>query len=217
MSDANDLKSRTQNIEDRLDDLEQYSRKLCLKFSGIPEKTDQDTDTLILNTVINFLLPPEHNKLDKFAICNSHRLGPPRHNGQTRPRDIKVRFIRYRGRASVYNNKKNLKGFNYNENNGNIIFVIEVLTRRRSALFSRARQGVRSGGAKGSWSYDGEAITMANQSTESTVKRRPKMLTPLRMNLCMSFRLLLLTMYYYFYHYSYTLCTHVNNMYMTNS
>ena len=30
---------------------------------------DEDTDTLILNTVNNFLHPPEHYKLDKFAIC----------------------------------------------------------------------------------------------------------------------------------------------------
>ena len=170
VSDTNDLKSRTRNIEDRLDDLEQYSRKLCLKFSGIPENIDEDTDTLILNTVNNFLLPPEHNKLDKFAICNSHRLGPPRRHGQTRPRDIIVRFVRYRDRASVYNNKKNLKGFNDNKNNGYRIFVNEALTRRRSALFSKARQVVRSGEAKGTWTYDGKIYLRRNDGKKVIVR-----------------------------------------------
>ena len=126
MSDTNDLKSITRNIEDRLDNLEQYSRKLCFKFSGILENIGEDTDTLILNTVNNFLLPPEHNKLDKFAICNSHRLGLPRCHNQTRPRDIIVRFIRYRDRTTVYSNKKNLKSFNNNENNGHKNFVNEA-------------------------------------------------------------------------------------------
>ena len=59
-SNTNDLKSRTRNIEDCLEDLEQFSRKLCLKFSGILENIDEDTDTLILNTINNFL-PPPHN------------------------------------------------------------------------------------------------------------------------------------------------------------
>ena len=37
-----------------------------------------------------------------------------------------MRFVRYRDRATVYNNKKNLKGFNDNENNGYKFFVNEA-------------------------------------------------------------------------------------------
>ena len=86
----------------------------------------------------------------------SHRLGQPRRHGQTRPRDIIVRFVRYRDRASVYNNKTNLKRFNDNKNNGYRIFINKALTRRRPALISKARQVVRSWEAKGTWTYDGK-------------------------------------------------------------
>ena len=129
---------------------------------------DEDTDTLIVNTVNNFLHPPEHYKLDKFAICNSHRLGPPR-RGQTRPRDIKVRFVRYRDRTPDYN-KKNLKGFNDNEFNWYKIFVNVALTRRRSTLFSKARQVVRSGGTKGNWTYDGKIYLRRKDGKKVTIR-----------------------------------------------
>ena len=77
VSEVNNLKTRTLDIEDRLDNLEQYSRKLCLKLSGIPENKDEDTDVTVLNTVNNFILPPDQDKLDKLSICNSHRIGSP--------------------------------------------------------------------------------------------------------------------------------------------
>jgi hypothetical protein len=105
------LKIRTKDIETRLDDLEQYSRKTCLKFAGIPEREDEDTDEVVLNTIDKLVLLQEFEKLDKYSISVSHRLGKPRHD---KPRDIIVRFVRYRDKATVYRLKSNLKGFNEN-------------------------------------------------------------------------------------------------------
>ena len=43
---------------------EQYSRKMCLKLSGIPENKDEDTDVIVLNIVNNFILPPDQDKIE---------------------------------------------------------------------------------------------------------------------------------------------------------
>ena len=103
VSDTNDLKSKTRNIEDHLDDLEQYSRKLCLKFSGNPENTDEDTDTLIFNTVNNFLVPL--NTTNSINLLFATPIAWIHHVVMVKPKII-VRFGRYRDRASVYKQKE---------------------------------------------------------------------------------------------------------------
>lgn len=92
----------------RVDDLEQYSRKNCLKFSGISEQHNEDTEQLVLNTVNNYILKSTEITLDWYSISNSHRLGPPQ-GSKSRPSDIIVRFTRYWDRDAVFKNKKNLK------------------------------------------------------------------------------------------------------------
>ena len=45
-----DLDKKHRCIMEKLDDLEQYSRRNCLLFAGIVEKDDENTDQLILDT-----------------------------------------------------------------------------------------------------------------------------------------------------------------------
>ena len=91
-TEVDELKAKTTIREDRLDELEQYSRKSCRKFSGIPETQNENTGDIVLNTINSLVLPPETKKLDKYSISTSHRLGPP---NRGRPRYIIVRFVRY--------------------------------------------------------------------------------------------------------------------------
>lgn len=133
-TEIQELKVKTINLEKRLDELEQYSRKSCLKFSCIPENENENTDTLVINTINSFVLPPDARKLDKYAISTSHRLGPL---NKDKPRDIIVRFVRYRDKAVFYANKTNLKGFNANANNSYRIFINEALTKMRSIIYDR--------------------------------------------------------------------------------
>lgn len=69
------MKSEISFLKQKLDNLEQYSRKNCLVFAWIPEPRDAQNK---INTYI--LAGTNYNSLDEFAICNSHRLGP-----KTRP------------------------------------------------------------------------------------------------------------------------------------
>lgn len=57
--------------EDRIDDLEQYSRRNCLKFRGIPESKDEDTDQLIIKSCNETL----GVMVESTDISRSHRVG----------------------------------------------------------------------------------------------------------------------------------------------
>ena len=67
-----------------------------------------------LTTYFLIVLPPETEKMDKYSISTSHKLGPLTRGG---PRDIFVRFVRYSDKVVVYANKSNLKGFKANLTN----------------------------------------------------------------------------------------------------
>lgn len=138
-----------------MDDLEQYSRRNCLKFCGIPETKDENCDQIILNAVNKLILVDEKKKITLDQIGRSHRVGrPPRENQSSKgPRDIIVRFVCYRDRARVFANKRNLKTFNQNDN-GYRIFVNEALTKRRTDLLFAGRSCVKSKKFQSALTYD---------------------------------------------------------------
>lgn len=100
MPQIKSLQNETKLLKDRIDEMEQYSRRTCLKFSGIPEEgTSENTDKLAMN-VINLILSKESSKIGLDRIERTHRVGPRKRNGK--PRDIIVRFLSYRDRATVF-------------------------------------------------------------------------------------------------------------------
>jgi hypothetical protein len=76
------LQKRVTQLENDADRAQQYSRRNCLCVSGLPEKTGENTYSLILdmaNTIGSNLALDE--------IDRSHRVGTPKAH-ETRPRDI---------------------------------------------------------------------------------------------------------------------------------
>ena len=99
------------HLYDRIDDLEQYSRRNCLPFVGIEERDDEDTDALVLD-VCNSELEVEVSLEDTER---SHRLSSRIHQQgewgdnaeasqrrQQRQRPIIVKFNSYRKRQTVF-------------------------------------------------------------------------------------------------------------------
>lgn len=86
------LLGKIDSLEDRLEEMEQYSRRTCLKFCGIPESEgyDENTDKLVLDVINKDILNDSDVKLSLHHIGRSHRLGTKK-QGQTR--NIIVRFI----------------------------------------------------------------------------------------------------------------------------
>lgn len=73
----------------RLDDMEQYSRRTCLKFSGIKEEEREDTYKSIINTINKVILKVTGQSMELSRIGRSHRVGPVI---QGKYRDIIMRF-----------------------------------------------------------------------------------------------------------------------------
>ena len=60
-------------LSSRVDDLEQYSRRSCLRIAGIPETQDEDTDVLVLELAARLNINVQSSDIEV-----SHRVGPQR-------------------------------------------------------------------------------------------------------------------------------------------
>lgn len=171
------MRAEIKDLHRQIDDLSQYSRKNCLKFSGIAEsphnsKGDpENTDQLILNLCNKVILKSTGTTLNPWTISNSHRLGPKPRSRNDPPRDIIVKFVRYRDRALVYGNKKNLKNYNNNPSSGYKVFVNEALTKTRAKMFSRLRKCKRDGLIDSCWTYEGNIFVKKTQGGPKSLIR----------------------------------------------
>lgn len=87
------LKCQTVN-----DEQEQYSRRNCLRISGIPQQQDECTDTIVLNIAEKLNVDLKLEDIDR-----SHRVGPKA------VYDIIVKFTSYRARKALISKRAALK------------------------------------------------------------------------------------------------------------
>ena len=136
------LNEKNQDLTDRLDDLEQYSRRNCLLLHGVREDEEENTDEIILSTIATEI----GININEEDIDRTHRLGKPnRRDGKPRP--IIVKFTRYNVRNKVYAYKRNLKGKKY--------LITESLTSNRMKLLLEAQQKY---GVRNVWTSDGRIL-----------------------------------------------------------
>jgi len=96
------LQAENDLLKEKTDDLEQRNRLENLRVFGIPEKSNENTDQLVID-----LAKKLNVTLDKSHISRSHRVG--RKNGE-KPRAIIVKFVSYASRQKMFMAKKQLKG-----------------------------------------------------------------------------------------------------------
>lgn len=162
------LKNRVDKLEVALESAEQYSRRNCLKISGVPENIENSTDEYICDLARAIDVDIRIQDIDR-----SHRLGRPSSAAdQTgKPRDIVVKFVSYRARAKFYKARVLTKSKGYRG-----VFINEHLTRSRGALLYEARRRVKSRQLKSAWSMDGAIMVKLNDANpdinfDGTVKR----------------------------------------------
>ncbi|XP_069109209.1 uncharacterized protein [Argopecten irradians] len=146
------LLEQLSHLTRRVDDLEQYSRRTCLKVAGIPEQSGENTDDLLINLFKDKLNIP----LSYQDISRSHRVDSFRRSSN-RPRDIIIRFNSYRTRAQVYDARFQLKPSHHNTDTPRI-FINEALTAQRARVFAKARGLVRDRVAHKAFTKDGSII-----------------------------------------------------------
>ena len=164
--------------EERLADLEQYSRRNCLNFTGIPENDDENTVQLAqdLGKMANV-------KLEKGDIDRAHRIGAPRRatpdQPRPPPRPLIVKFVSYQKREAVWFGRKDLRkakpprGSSVDERSAKEIYVQENLTRRNQDIMYEARQLRRAGKLWAVWS-DGCVMKVKKTQQSPTVRLRSK-------------------------------------------
>ena len=157
-----ELKKRISKLETVADNAEQYSRRNCLRISGINENPNECTDSIVLD-----LAKAIDVELKIEDIDRSHRLGKPGSEASPRskPRDIIVKFATYRMRQKVYKSRTLTKERNYRR-----VFINEDLTILRSQLLYEARRRVKSKQLKSAWSSDG-TILVKHIDDNGTVSR----------------------------------------------
>ena len=152
LQDANDkLTARVAALEAQADQAEQYSRRNCLRISGIPETTGENTDNIVLSIA---------NDIDSEVrlqdIDRSHRVGNL-NKKRSKPREIIVKFSTYRARANFYQQRTLMK-----ERGHEGTFINEDITKKRSEYLYEARKLFKSNKLKGCWSSDGTILVKDN-------------------------------------------------------
>lgn len=144
------LESALENAESTLEKAEQYSRRNCLRVSGVPESINEITDDYVCALARAIDVDLSINDIDR-----SHRLGKPATAAapRARPRDIVVKFISYRTRAKFYKARVLTKTKGYKG-----VYINEHLTKSRSKLLYEARRRVKSKQFKSAWSTDGTVM-----------------------------------------------------------
>ena len=140
-------------------DLEQYSRRNCVRIFGIPEHHGEDPDQLAINDVFK-----KHLKLDisPTDIERSHRVGkvdpdPDKH------RALIVKFCSYRVRKQVIASRRKLKGTK--------ISIQEDLTAKNQALYRKVYKSVKvNPKVESAWTSDGRIFAQVKATGGKTTK-----------------------------------------------
>ncbi|KAJ8305667.1 hypothetical protein KUTeg_016212 [Tegillarca granosa] len=122
------LRSENNELKLCVDDLEQYGRRNAIRLSGIPEKSDENTDNIVIDIASKIGIQVRDDD-----ISRSDRSGKP---GQNRPRQILVKFTRYNLKRKFMKSRWELK----KNASCKDVFINEDLTKRRQDLYSKARQ-----------------------------------------------------------------------------
>lgn len=137
---------------EKIDALEQYTRRNNLRLHGIPENPNENTDCIVVDFISNKL----GITISLDEIERTHRVGQKR---TAHPRAIIIKFGSYRKRSEVFYAKKALKGTG--------LLITEDLTKQRQSLFAEKKQQV---GNKNTWTRDGKVFWVENGKTLSYPK-----------------------------------------------
>lgn len=157
------MSREVQSANNSINNLEQYSRRSCIRIFGVEENPGEDTDAIVAEIIRDQV----GVSLESRDIDRSHRTGkmpkpssaatpgkPPRH------RAIIVKLSSYKKRRDILGNRKNLKGTGMS--------IVEDLTMKNQALLAKTRNTSKILAA---WTVDGRVIALLPASGGKTVKK----------------------------------------------
>ena len=151
-AEIRELNVRVTALEEKTDDLEQYSRRNTVRIRSIPEALNEDTDGLVKDVAARKL----DVQLTKHDFVRSHRVGRKSEEKDT-PRDVIVRFTSHNTKVAVMRNARKLKGTH--------IFINEDLTKVRSTIAWEARSLKRENKVADTWTRDGIVFVKVGENS----------------------------------------------------
>ena len=168
---VSDNKTEVNALSNRLDHIEQYSRRNNIRILGVKTTPDEDTNEIVCNVAqqIGITLTP-------CDIDRSHRLRRP----NTNPHDVQsqgsyagaarnvklstppiiVKFTSYRPKLKMMKNRRKLKG------TGTVI--VEDLTKKNSNLLFQTSKHTN---VKASWTIDGRVFALVKTTGGHEMKK----------------------------------------------
>lgn len=141
-----EMKKENMALTEKVDALEQYSRRNNVRIFGIPE--DVGGKENLEDKVISLCTDKLGVRIAPEKIDRCHRLGSVKPGA---PRAVIVKFVSYKDRCVLFNNKKLFKGTR--------VVVSEDLTRSKHVLFKAAKLKI---GKNKVWTYDGMIYAKIN-------------------------------------------------------
>ena len=136
------------DLEEKYDDIEQYSRKFNLEIHGIPERKEEDITQIILDLAEAIDADVREEDID---IC--HRV----YKAEGKARPIIVKFTNYDSKYEMYSKRLRLRKVDNREKFGvERVFINENLTSRRALLYSKVRKKVKDNSVWNTWTMDGK-------------------------------------------------------------
>lgn len=150
------LSIENKELHSKLDELEMYSRKSCVRIFGVPE-SKADCDSAVMEIAEKLQVP-----LAPTDLAVSHRVGK---SSPSKPRPIIARITNYHLRHRLIKESKNLSKIEGMRG----ISVNQELTKRRSKLAYEARQLVKAGVIKSTFVWDGKIFLIDKQENKHLV------------------------------------------------
>lgn len=133
------LEKENRMLVNKLDQLEQYTRRNSLRIFGVAEEKDENLE----DKVVNICKQKLNVDLTSCCIDRIHRIGPNKTN-RNNGRGILLKFASYKSKLILLKNRHKLRGTN--------IIIAEDLTKTRYDLYRSAQ---RKHGKKNTFISDG--------------------------------------------------------------
>ncbi|KAK3096529.1 hypothetical protein FSP39_001066 [Pinctada imbricata] len=140
---VNQVAQENKILHKRIDELEQYGRKNCVRIFGVPE-SESDSTQAVMNLAKDLNVP-----LEKNEVLVSHRVG---RSTESKPRAIIARISSYESRHQLIKNSYKLSKIEGRRG----VSINQDLTKLRSKLAKECRQLVKMNGAKSTFVFDGK-------------------------------------------------------------
>lgn len=165
------LSKKVNELESRVDELEQYSRSNSLEINGIPESSTESVIEIV-KTVSSKL----GVQIDNKDIDACHRLGVKKNDEEIKHRGIVVRFTTRVIKEDVLQKRRVKRNFNtkdigFSDRPAEVVYINESLSSARRQVLNAARKLKRDKLVAFVWVRNGKILVRVEQDSKVVVMK----------------------------------------------